>query len=100
MSRRFTAVVTSKERPPGKPANPIEANGKLHVLLYDAGEGGECVNAQILAMGLGRLVQKRVVRGPAAQKAYEELEKYELEARGKRLNLWEYGDPGDSDDAL
>eukprot|EP01125_Pyxidicula_operculata_P008511 TRINITY_DN2851_c0_g1_i1.p1 TRINITY_DN2851_c0_g1~~TRINITY_DN2851_c0_g1_i1.p1 ORF type:complete len:1009 (+),score=324.55 TRINITY_DN2851_c0_g1_i1:75-3101(+) len=51
------------------------------------------ISAYMVTSGLARVQRK-----PRANKFFEELQKEEEKAKKARLNIWQYGDAGDSDD--
>lgn len=96
--KRLKASVITRERPAGgKDRHPGRAGGKLHVVLKE--EGAErSINAEMLAAGMGRLPSIRKVREATAKEAVLKLQAFQDEARKEHRGIFEYGDPGDSDD--
>lgn len=95
--KRLRASVIGRERPVGGPKHPARAAGKMVVVLKE--EGAErSINAEMLAAGMARLPSLRKLRDPAAREAVLKLQQYQEEARRAHRGIFEYGDPGDSDD--
>ncbi|MEW5304675.1 MAG: hypothetical protein WDW36_007269 [Sanguina aurantia] len=91
------AQVSSRERPEGKSRHPRSSHGKLIVSLVDP-ENGVNVAVEMLLAGMARLPKLRKVRDPAAREAISKMAEYEEEAKAAHRGVFQYGDPGDSDD--
>ncbi|KAF8068404.1 elongation factor G [Scenedesmus sp. PABB004] len=96
--RRFTATVVRRERGGGaREKHPRKAADKLFVSLVS--EDGEVdVAKEMLLAGMARLPKLHKVRDPVAKAAISALMDQQDEARKGHTGMWEYGDPGDSDD--
>jgi staphylococcal nuclease domain-containing protein 1 len=95
--RAFTARVEARKSAHGARHGPSAAPS-LSVVLQPAEEGAEgdaSVNGELLRAGLARLVRGTT---PRARAAVDALRPQLDEARAARRNLYEYGDPADSDD--
>ncbi|KAA8540590.1 hypothetical protein F0562_024491 [Nyssa sinensis] len=88
--KEFKAMVEERDTSGGK----VKGQGTgtvLLVTLVDA-ETDTSVNAAMLKEGLARLEKRKRWEPKERQQALDELEKYQSEARDKRLGMWEYGD--------
>ncbi|GBF98194.1 hypothetical protein Rsub_10694 [Raphidocelis subcapitata] len=97
--RRLRASVVARERPAAgtREKHPARAGGKLVVVLKEE-DAPRSINAEMLAAGMARLPSLRKLRDPAARAAVTKLAEYQEEARRAHRGIFEYGDPGDSDD--
>eukprot|EP00879_Flechtneria_rotunda_P013848 GHRR01014464.1.p1 GENE.GHRR01014464.1~~GHRR01014464.1.p1 ORF type:complete len:545 (+),score=253.02 GHRR01014464.1:424-2058(+) len=97
--KRFNATVVRRERGLGpKEKHPRKAADKLHLVLKEAGGEGIDVAHEMLKAGLARLPKLHKVRDPVAKAAIDKLMDFQDVARKAHRAMWEYGDPGDSDD--
>jgi len=97
--KKLQATVVGRERPTAGPKekNPRKSQGKLLVNLQV--EGAELtVSQEMLSAGMARLPKLHKVRDAAAKAAISALMDYEEAARKAHRGMWEYGDPGDSED--
>ncbi|KAL3655116.1 Translin-1 [Castilleja foliolosa] len=92
----FRAVIEEKDTTGGKVKG--QGTGTLYLLTLIDTEAEMSINAILLQEGLARLVKRRRFEPKDRQLAFEELEKYEKEARVKRLAMWEYGDIASDDE--
>ncbi|KAA8542037.1 hypothetical protein F0562_023189 [Nyssa sinensis] len=89
-AKEFKAVIEERDISGGK----VKGQGTgtvLMVTLVDA-ETDTSINATILKEGLARLEKRKRWEPKERLQALDELEKYQKEARDKRLAMWEYGD--------
>lgn len=93
--RELQAAVVRRERPAaGKDKHPRNTLSRLHVVLSEPG-APTTINQEMLIAGLARL-PRRV--DPASREAVSKLAEFEEEARKGHRGMFQYGDPGDSDD--
>uniref|UniRef100_A0A5B7AQR1 Ribonuclease n=1 Tax=Davidia involucrata TaxID=16924 RepID=A0A5B7AQR1_DAVIN len=88
--KEFKAVIEERDTSGGK----VKGQGTgtvLVVTLVDA-ETDTSINATMLKEGLARLEKRKRWEPKEKQQALDELEKFQAEARDKRLGMWEYGD--------
>ncbi|GFZ17287.1 TUDOR-SN protein 1 [Actinidia rufa] len=88
--KEFRAVIEERDTSGGK----VKGQGTgtiLMVTLIDTAANSS-VNAALLKEGLARMEKRRRWEAKDRQAAMDELEKYQAEARTKRLGMWEYGD--------
>ncbi|GFZ03971.1 TUDOR-SN protein 1 [Actinidia rufa] len=88
--KEFRAVIEERDTSGGK----VKGQGTgtiLMVTLIDTATNSS-VNAALLKEGLARMEKRRRWEPKDKQAAMDELEKYQAEARTKRLGMWEYGD--------
>lgn len=77
--------------------HPKFANGRISLTLIDP-DSGLNVAQEMLLSGLAQLPKIKKVRDQDARDAVKELQEFEDEAREARRGIFQYGDPGDSDD--
>ena len=73
------------------------ANGRLSLTLIDPSSGLNMAHEMLLS-GYAQLPKMNKVRDQDGRDAVKELQEYEDEAREARRGIFQYGDPGDSDD--
>lgn len=88
--KEFKAIIEDRDLSGGKVKGQGTGN-VLMVTLVDT-ESDTSINAIMLQEGLARLEKRRRWESKDRQQALDELEKYQTEAREKRLGMWEYGD--------
>lgn len=105
--KRFTMRVTGRVRPAAPTAHPALSAGTLDVVLTPAASGSaapdggameDSVQAEMLRLGMARLQAPSSLRGPAARSAARELQPAMEQALRAHDGIFQYGDPGDSDD--
>ncbi|MCD7458472.1 hypothetical protein HAX54_038347 [Datura stramonium] len=74
-----------------------QGTGTIFLVTLVDPESDVSVNASLLKEGLARMEKRKRWEPKDKQQALDELEKYQTEARDKRLAMWEYGDV-ESDD--
>jgi staphylococcal nuclease domain-containing protein 1 len=94
--KEFRAVIEDKDTSGGKVKG--QGTGTVFLLTLIDTEAEMSINAIMLQEGLGRLEKRRRFETKDRQLAFDELEKYQTEARGKRLGMWEYGDIASDDE--
>ncbi|KAL4584654.1 hypothetical protein LXL04_009260 [Taraxacum kok-saghyz] len=94
--KEFKAVIEEKDTSGGK----VKGQGTGTVLLVTLidPESEISINASMLEGGLARMEKRRRWEPKERQVALDELDKYQTEARTKRLGMWEYGDIESDDD--
>ncbi|KAL6495805.1 Translin-1 [Orobanche gracilis] len=96
--KEFRAVIEDKDTSAGKVKG--QGTGTVFLLTLIDTETEMSINAIMLQEGLARLEKRHRFELKDRQLAFDELEKYETEARQKRLGMWEYGDiASDEDDS-
>ncbi|CAL5444321.1 unnamed protein product [Camellia sinensis] len=88
--KEFKAVIEERDTSGGK----VKGQGTgtiLMVTLIDT-ETDSSINAALLKDGLARLEKRKRWEPKEKQAALDELEKFQEEAKSKRLGMWEYGD--------
>ncbi|PIN03159.1 Transcriptional coactivator p100 [Handroanthus impetiginosus] len=94
--KEFRAVIEERDTSAGK----VKGQGTgsiLLVTLIDT-ETDVSINATMLQEGLARLEKRRRWEPKDRQLVLDELEKFQTEAREKRLGMWEYGDIASDDE--
>mmetsp|Transcript_36162 Transcript_36162/g.91251 ORF Transcript_36162/g.91251 Transcript_36162/m.91251 type:complete len:949 (-) Transcript_36162:968-3814(-) len=92
-----------RDRPAGG-KNPISSKPVLKVVLGEvpSAESGSkqppTINEEMLAAGLARIARSRGRLPKGDPELVAALEAAEDAAKSQRLGIWQYGDPGDSDD--
>lgn len=88
--KEFRAVIEERDTSGGK----VKGQGTGNVLLVTLidPESDISINASMLQGGLARMEKRRRWEPKERQVAMDELDKYQTEARTKRLGMWEYGD--------
>ncbi|GER45585.1 nuclease domain-containing protein [Striga asiatica] len=94
--KEFKAVIEDKDTSGGKVKG--QGTGTVFMLTLIDTEAETSINAVMLQDGLARLEKRRRWESKERQQAFDELEKYETEAREKRLGMWEYGDIASDDE--
>ncbi|XP_047316902.1 ribonuclease TUDOR 1 [Impatiens glandulifera] len=86
----FKATIEERDNSGGK----AKGQGTGNVLIVTLTEKGSDIslNASMLKDGLARLEKKRRWGPKDRQTLLEELEKFQTEAKTRRLGMWEYGD--------
>ncbi|KAL6493779.1 Translin-1 [Orobanche gracilis] len=96
--KEFRAVIEDKDTSAGKVKG--QGTGTVFLLTLIDTETEMSINAIMLQEGLARLEKRHRFEPKDRQLAFDELEKYQTEAREKRLGMWEYGDiASDEDDS-
>lgn len=95
--RPLTAYVVSKEKALPGMKHIKYGRPKLHLTLA---EGETNIATEMLLAGLARLPKLRKVKDPATREAISKLQEYEDDARKSHRGMFQYGDPGDSDDEV
>lgn len=95
--KRLRASVIGREKGVPGARHPGKAGGKLLVVLKEEG-AARSINAEMLAAGMARLPSLRKLRDPAAREAVTKLGEHQEEARRAHRGIFEFGDPGDSDE--
>eukprot|EP01006_Ploeotia_vitrea_P053318 TRINITY_DN67774_c8_g3_i1.p1 TRINITY_DN67774_c8_g3~~TRINITY_DN67774_c8_g3_i1.p1 ORF type:complete len:1093 (+),score=753.79 TRINITY_DN67774_c8_g3_i1:273-3281(+) len=72
-----------------------DRDGKLHLTLHEEEGQVESLNAQLVAEGLARVVQRPLRRLVSLAKSYEKLQE---QAKHNHYGVWEYGDVSDPED--
>ncbi|XP_059291594.1 ribonuclease TUDOR 1 [Lycium ferocissimum] len=93
--KEFRAVIEEKDTSGGKVKG--QGTGTVFLVTLVDPESDVSVNATLLKEGLARMEKRKRWEPKDKQQALDELEKYQTEAREKRLAMWEYGDV-ESDD--
>lgn len=92
--KEFKAIIEDKDTSGGKGKG--QGTGTIHMVTLVEKEAELSINALMLKEGLARVVKRW---GSAERKqTIDELEKYQREAKYKRLGMWEYGDNMADDD--
>ncbi|XP_059645186.1 ribonuclease TUDOR 1-like [Cornus florida] len=86
----FKAVIEERDTSGGKAKG--QGTGTVLVVTLIDPESDSSVNAAMLKDGVARLEKRKKWEPKDRQQAMDELEKYQSEARDKRLAMWEYGD--------
>ncbi|KAL6562823.1 Translin-1 [Orobanche hederae] len=96
--KEFRAVIEDKDTSAGKVKG--QGTGTVFLLTLIDTETEMSINAIMLQEGLARLEKRHRFEPKDRQLAFDELEKYQTEAREKRVGMWEYGDiASDEDDS-
>ncbi|KAL6570165.1 Translin-1 [Orobanche minor] len=96
--KEFRAVIEDKDTSAGKVKG--QGTGTVFLLTLVDTETEMSINAIMLQEGLARLEKRHRFEPKDRQLAFDELEKYQTEAREKRVGMWEYGDiASDEDDS-
>ncbi|KAI7986641.1 Ribonuclease TUDOR 1 [Camellia lanceoleosa] len=84
------AVIEERDTSGGK----VKGQGTGTVLMVNLidTETNSSINAALLKDGLARLEKRKRWEPKEKQAALDELEKFQEEAKSKRLGMWEYGD--------
>ncbi|OIT04627.1 PREDICTED: ribonuclease TUDOR 1-like [Nicotiana attenuata] len=93
--KEFRAAIEEKDASGGKVKG--QGTGTVFLVTLVDPETDVSINATLLKEGLARMEKRRRWEPKDKQQALDELEKYQTEARQKRLAMWEYGDV-ESDD--
>ncbi|XP_009617883.1 ribonuclease TUDOR 1-like [Nicotiana tomentosiformis] len=93
--KEFRAAIEEKDASGGKVKG--QGTGTIFLVTLVDPETDVSINAILLKEGLARMEKRRRWEPKDKQQALDELEKYQTEARQKRLAMWEYGDV-ESDD--
>ncbi|CAN4086534.1 unnamed protein product [Withania somnifera] len=94
--KEFRAVVEEKDTSGGKLKG--QGTGTIFLVTLVDPESDVSVNATLLKEGLARMEKRKRWEPKDKQQALDELEKFQTEARDKRLAMWEYGDIESDDD--
>ncbi|KAL3835431.1 hypothetical protein ACJIZ3_010167 [Penstemon smallii] len=94
--KEFRAVIEEKDSSAGKVKG--QGTGTVFMVTLIDTEAEISVNAIMLQEGLARLEKRRRFEPKDRQLVLDELEKYQTEAREKRLGMWEYGDIASDDE--
>ncbi|KAI7979672.1 Ribonuclease TUDOR 1 [Camellia lanceoleosa] len=88
--KEFKAVIEERDTSGGK----VKGQGTGTVLMVNLidTETNSSINAALLKDGLARLEKRKRWEPKEKQAALDELEKFQEEAKSKRLGMWEYGD--------
>ena len=77
--------------------HPKYGNGRISLTLLDP-DSGLNVAQEMLLSGYAMLPKMKKVRDQDGRDAVKELQEFEEEAWEARRGIFQYGDPGDSDD--
>ncbi|CAN4115085.1 unnamed protein product [Withania somnifera] len=94
--KEFRAVVEEKDTSGGKLKG--QGTGTIFLVTLVDPESDVSINATLLKEGLARMEKRKRWEPKDKQQALDELEKFQTEARDKRLAMWEYGDIESDDD--
>ncbi|KAG6383090.1 hypothetical protein SASPL_157160 [Salvia splendens] len=94
--KEFRAIIEEKDTSGGKVKG--QGTGTVFLVTLVDSESETSINGVMLQEGLGRLEKRRRWEPKDKQQAMDELEKFQTEAREKRLGMWEYGDIASDDD--
>ncbi|KAL8502173.1 hypothetical protein ACS0TY_021331 [Phlomoides rotata] len=94
--KEFKAVIEEKDTSAGKVKG--QGTGTVFLVTLIDPEAEMSINALMLQEGLARLEKRRRWEPKDKQQALDELEKFQTEAREKRLAMWEYGDIASDDE--
>ncbi|KAK4488915.1 hypothetical protein RD792_004705, partial [Penstemon davidsonii] len=94
--KEFRAIIEEKDSSAGKVKG--QGTGTVFMVTLIDTEAEISVNAIMLQEGLARLEKRRRFEPKDRQLVLDELEKYQTEAREKRLGMWEYGDIASDDE--
>ncbi|KAK6127910.1 hypothetical protein DH2020_038339 [Rehmannia glutinosa] len=94
--KEFRAVIEEKDTSAGKVKG--QGTGTIFLVTLIDPEAEMSINATMLQEGLARLEKRRRWEPKDRQLALDELEKFQTEAREKRLGMWEYGDIASDDE--
>ncbi|CAN4086531.1 unnamed protein product [Withania somnifera] len=98
--KEFRAVIEEKDTSGGKVKG--QGTGTIFLVTLVDPESDVNLNATLLKEGLARMEKRKRWEPKDKQQVLDELEKYQTEAREKRLAMWEYGDieSDDEDSAI
>ncbi|CAI9773683.1 unnamed protein product [Fraxinus pennsylvanica] len=88
--KEFKAIIEERDTSGGKVKG--QGTGTIFMVTLIDPEADASINATMLQDGLARLEKRRRWESKDRQLAMDELEKFQTEARDKRLGMWEYGD--------
>lgn len=88
--KEFRAVIEERDTSGGKVKG--QGTGTIFMVTLVDPETDLSINATMLQDGLARLEKRRRWEPKDRQQALDELDKFQTEARDKRLGMWEYGD--------
>ncbi|CAA3011936.1 staphylococcal nuclease domain-containing 1-like [Olea europaea subsp. europaea] len=88
--KEFKAIIEERDTSGGKVKG--QGTGTIFMVTLVDPEADVSINATMLQDGLARLEKRRKWESKDRQLAMDELEKFQTEARDKRLRMWEYGD--------
>ncbi|XP_057767720.1 ribonuclease TUDOR 1 [Salvia miltiorrhiza] len=94
--KEFRAIIEEKDMSGGKVKG--QGTGTVFLVTLVDTEAETSINAVMLQEGLARLEKRRRWEPKDKQLAMDELEKFQTEAREKRLGMWEYGDIASDED--
>ncbi|KAL0464023.1 UNVERIFIED_CONTAM: Ribonuclease TUDOR 1 [Sesamum latifolium] len=94
--KEFRAVIEERDTSAGKVKG--QGTGTVFLVTLIDTETDTSINATMLQDGLARLEKRRRWEPKERQQALDELEKFQAEARQKRLGMWEYGDIASDDE--
>ncbi|KAJ0536778.1 putative micrococcal nuclease [Helianthus annuus] len=94
--KAFKAVIEERDASGGKVKGQGTGNILLVTLIDE--ESDTSINSIMLKGGVARLEKRRRWEPKDRQQMLDELEKFQAEARTKRLGMWEYGDIESDDD--
>ncbi|KAK4410688.1 Ribonuclease TUDOR 1 [Sesamum angolense] len=94
--KEFRAVIEERDTSAGKVKG--QGTGTVFLVTLIDTETDTSINATMLQDGLARLEKRRRWEPKDRQQALDELEKFQAEARQKRLGMWEYGDIASDDE--
>ncbi|XP_052182373.1 ribonuclease TUDOR 1-like [Diospyros lotus] len=94
----FRAIIEERDTSGGKVKG--QGSGTVNMVTLVDAKMDCSVNAVLLKEGLARMEKRRRWEPKERQAMLDELEKFQAEARDKRLAMWEYGDiQSDEEDA-
>ncbi|KAH6794802.1 TUDOR-SN protein 1 [Perilla frutescens var. hirtella] len=96
--KEFRAIIEEKDTSGGKVKG--QGTGTIFLVTLVDTESETSINAVLLQDGLARLEKRRRWEPKDKQQAMDELEKFQTEAREKRLGMWEYGDIASDDEEM
>ncbi|CAI9767251.1 unnamed protein product [Fraxinus pennsylvanica] len=88
--KEFKAIIEERDTSGGKVKG--QGTGTIFMVTLVDPEADISINATMLQDGLARLEKRKRWEPKDRQLAMDELEKFQTEARDKRLGMWEYGD--------
>ncbi|XP_073159229.1 ribonuclease TUDOR 1 [Henckelia pumila] len=97
-SKEFRALIEERDTSGGKVKG--QGTGTIFMVTLIDPEADISINAIMLQEGLARLEKRRRWEPKDRQEVLDALEKYQKEAREKRLAMWEYGDIASDDEDM
>ncbi|KAI4384672.1 hypothetical protein MLD38_002791 [Melastoma candidum] len=94
-SQEFMLTIEERDASGGKVKG--QGTGPVLLVTLSAGESEHSVNAALVKEGLARMEKRKRWDNRDRKAVLDTLEKFQEEARSRRLNMWQYGDV-ESDD--